>query len=134
MAIQLPTHSKGRAEKFKVVRTCSGPMKKEVPVTRRTELLEGVDFSTLDEGSVIDLETKSRHYRIEYLGDDQARISGHPQLCPTPVLAQLQGSIGHSGIESGFIRQGMRLVFRRLDDHVPITTSEITGIRVEDQG
>jgi hypothetical protein len=28
----------------------------------------------------------------------------------------------------------MHLVFRRLDDHVPITTSEITGIRVEDQG
>jgi hypothetical protein len=103
-------------------------------LTRKAELLEGVSLSSLGEGSVIDLETKSRHYRIEYLGGDQARISGHPQLCPTPVLAQLQGSIGRSGIESGFIRQGMHLVFRRLDDHVPVTTSEITGISVDDQG
>jgi len=102
-------------------------------VTRKAELLEGVSLSSLGEGSVIDLETKSRHYRIEYLGGDQARISGHPQLCPSPVLAQLQGSTGHSGVESGFIRPGMHLVFRRLDDHVPITTSEIRRIRVEDQ-
>jgi hypothetical protein len=110
------------------------PIKKEVPVTERAELLEGVDLNRLNEGSVIDLETKSRHYRIEYLGGDQAWISGHPRLCPTPVLAQLQGSIGHSGIESGLIRQGMHLVFRRLDDRVPVTTSEITGIKVDDHG
>jgi hypothetical protein len=103
-------------------------------VTRRAELLERVNLTSLDEGSVIDLETKSRHYRIEFLGSDQARISGHPQLCPTPVLAQLQGSIGNSGIESGSIKRGMHLVFLRLDDHVSVTTSEITGISVEDQG
>ena len=103
-------------------------------MTRKAELLEGVSLSSLVEGSVIDLETKSRHYRIEYLGDDQAWISGHPKWCPTPVRAQLQGSIGHSGIESGYIRRGMHLVFQRLDDHVPVTTSEITGISVEDQG
>jgi len=102
-------------------------------VINEAELLEGIDLSRLDEGSVIDVETKSRHYRIEFLGADQARISGHPQLCPTPVLAQLQGSIGRSGIESGYIRRGMHLVFRRMDDHVPVTTSPITGIRVEDQ-
>ena len=98
---------------------------------RGAELLGGVDLHSLHKGSVIDLETKSRHYRIEYLGGDQARISGHPQLCPTPVLAQVDGSIGESGIESGSIRPGMHLVFRRLDDHVPITTSKITGVRVE---
>jgi hypothetical protein len=122
-----------RAGQFKIACTCSGRIK-EVHVTRRVEFLERVNLRSLDEGSVIDLETKSRHYRIEYLGGDQARISGHPRLCPTPVLAQLQGSIGHSGIELRFIRQGMHLVFRRLDDCVLVTTSEITGIKVEDQG
>jgi hypothetical protein len=103
-------------------------------VTSQAESLQGVHFNNLDEGSVIDLETKSRHYRIEYVGDDQAWISGHPKLCPTPVLAQLQGSIGRSGIESGIIKQGMHLVFRRLDDRVSVTTSEVTGIRLDDQG
>jgi hypothetical protein len=100
-------------------------------MTGTAELLEDVDLSSLDEGSVIDVETKSRHYRIEYLGGDRAWISGHPQLCPKPVRAQIEGSIGRDGIEPGAIRQGMHLVFRRLDDRVPVTTSEITSIRAE---
>jgi len=100
-------------------------------MTGTAELLEDVDLSSLDEGSVIDIETKSRHYRIEYLGGDEAWISGHPKLCPTPVRAQIDGSIGRGGIEPGSIRQGMHLVFRRLDDRVPITTSEITSITAE---
>src|ERR1051326_6627321 len=100
-------------------------------MTGSAELLEQVDLDSLDKGSVIDVETKSRHYRIQYLGGDQALISGHPKLCPTPVRAQIDGSIGRGGIEPGSIRQGMHLVFRRLDDHVPVTTSEITGIRAE---
>jgi hypothetical protein len=131
MAIQLPKNMKVVARTFQLARLSN---QKEVPVTRKAEFVERVSFSNLDEGSVIDLETKSRHYRIEYLGSDQARISGHPQLCPTPVLAQLQGSIGNSGIESGSIKLGMHLVFLRLDDHVSVTTSEITGIGVEDRG
>jgi hypothetical protein len=100
-------------------------------MTGTAELLDEVDLQSLEEGSVIDVETKSRHYRIEYLGDDQAWISGHPKLCPFPVRAQIEGSIGGSGIEPGSIRQGMHLVFRRLDDRVPVTTSEITGIKAE---
>jgi hypothetical protein len=100
-------------------------------MTERAEVQpEGVYLSSLDEGSVIDLETRSRHYRIEYLGGDKAWISGHPKLCPTPVLVHLQGSTGHDVVESGFIGQGMHLVFERMDDHVPITTSEVTGIHI----
>jgi hypothetical protein len=53
------------------------------------ELREGVYLSSLDTGSTIDLETRSRHYRIEYLDGDRVRISGHPQWCPTPTLARL---------------------------------------------
>ena len=99
---------------------------------RRNELREGVNLSGLHEGAMIDVETRSRHYRIKYLGGDQAWISGHPRLCPIPVRAQLEGSIGDSGIELGSIKQGMHLVFRRLDDPAPVTTSEITGITVEE--
>lgn len=92
---------------------------------------EGVYLSTLDTGSIIDLETKSRHYRIEYLEGDRVWISGHPRWCPTPTLARVCGSRGGSdGFAENYIGCRMRLVFERLDDRVPVTTSEITDIRV----
>ncbi len=102
-------------------------------MTEKTELLTGVYLSSLDTGSAVDLETKSRHYQIEHLEGDRTRISGHPQLCPTPVLARLHGSrVGSGEFEEGYIGCGMRLVFKRLDNQIPITTSEITDIRVVD--
>jgi hypothetical protein len=102
-------------------------------MTEKIELLKGVYLSSLDTGSAVDLETRSRHYRLEYLEGDRIRISGHPQWCPTPVLARLYGSTVRSGeLEEGYIGCGMRLVFERLDNHIPITTSEITDIRVVD--
>ena len=100
-------------------------------MSHNTDFLEGVSLSSLDTGSVVDVETKNHHYRIEYLGGDRARISGHPRLCPRPVVVQVQGSIGRS-VETGLIRQGMHLVFRPLDDPRSVTTSEITGVRVLD--
>jgi hypothetical protein len=59
-------------------------------MTENTELLTGVYLSSLDTGSAVDLETKSRHYRIEYLEGDRIRISDHPRWCPTPVLVLLR--------------------------------------------
>ena len=56
-----------------------------------TQLL---DCRNLSPGSTIDVETKSRHYRIEYLGGNSVRVSGHPEFCPNPVMASLQGSLG----------------------------------------
>jgi hypothetical protein len=83
----------------------------------------------LHAGEVINVETRNHHYRLEYLGEGKAKISGHPRLCPHPVEVQIQGSIGRC-VESGFIGQGMHLVFRPLDDPRSITTSEITDVRV----
>jgi hypothetical protein len=98
------------------------------------KLLDGVYLSTLNTGSTIDLETTSRSYHIEYLEGDRIQISGHPRWCPTPTLARVCGSRGGSdGFAKGYIGCRMRLVFERLDDHVPVITSEITDIRVIDQ-
>jgi hypothetical protein len=95
------------------------------------ELLEGVHLSKLAEGSVIDLETKSRHYWMEYLGGDRVLVSGHPQWCPTPLVVHLRGSMGASGkFEPDFIGEGMRVVFQRFDDSLPVTTSEAKHIRL----
>lgn len=73
---------------------------------------ELVDCSNLVPGSLIDVETKSRHYRIECLGGNAIRISGHPEYCPDPVPAQLHGSVNKEGdLELGLIGRGMRLKF-----------------------
>ena len=98
-------------------------------MAQTAELLDGLYLSSLDPGSVIEVETKNRCYRIEYLGGDEARISGHPHLCPRPVPVHLRGSIGGS-IGSGVIKRGKRLAFQRMDDLHQVTTSEITDIRV----
>jgi hypothetical protein len=84
-------------------------------------------------GSLIDVETTSRHYRIECLGGNSIRISGHPQFCPTPVVAHLEGSVTSEGaIEDGIIERGMRLVCL-IEDHVPLTTSKIVHVTPIDQ-
>jgi hypothetical protein len=88
---------------------------------------------SLSPGSLIDVETKSRHYCIECLGGEAIRISGHPEYCPQPVLAHLLGSIGTQGeLELGLIAPGRRLVF--LNHDRPVTTSKVVHVHVEQPG
>src|SRR5712691_7106346 len=92
---------------------------------------ELIDCTSLARGCLIDVETKSRHYRIECLGWKAIRISGHPEYCPDPVPAQLQGSVDKEGIlELGLIGRGRRLMFL-LDEHRPVTTSMVLSVRVD---
>jgi hypothetical protein len=92
---------------------------------------EFVDCKSLAPGSVVDVETKSRHYLIECLGGDEIRISGHPEYCPDPVPAHLHGSIDQEGVlEFGLIGRGKRLMFF-LNERQPITTSRVLHVRVD---
>ena len=92
---------------------------------------EFLDCTALQPGSLLDIETKSRHYRVEVLGGSAVRISGHPEYCPTPVKAELQGSINREGaLDTGLIERGQRLVFV-IENQVPITTSKVLHVRVE---
>ena len=92
---------------------------------------EMVDCNNLARGSRIDVETKSRHYQIEFLGGNSIRISGHPEYCPNPVPAHLQGSIDKEGnLEFGLIGRGMRLAFL-LSDLRPVTTSKVLSVHVD---
>ena len=92
---------------------------------------EFVDCRSLLRGSLIDVETKSRHYRIECLGGNAIRISGHPEYCPDPVPAELHGSVDKEGsLELGLIGRGMRLMFL-LDEHRPVTTSRVLSVHVD---
>jgi hypothetical protein len=101
-------------------------------MTVTTQPQDGLYLNNLSPGSVIDVETKNHHYRIEYLTDDEITISGHSRLCPTPIRVQLQGSARGSGtFKPGFVGCGMHLVFRRFDERLPVTTSEIVSIQME---
>ena len=92
---------------------------------------EVVDCTSLASGSVIDVETKSRHYRIECLGGNAINISGHPEYCPEPVSARLHGSVGKQGmLEFGVIGRGMRLRFL-LGERQPVTTTRVIRVCVD---
>ncbi len=89
---------------------------------------ETLDCASLRPGSLIDVETKTRHYQIECLGGDAIRISGHPEYCPTPVEARIKGSVDREGrLEPGVIEPGMRLLFV-LEDRLPVTTSRVLQV------
>lgn len=106
----------------------AGILYNEEPSMTSVEL---VDCKSLTRGSVIDVETKSRHYRIECLGGNAIRISGHPEYCPDPVPAHLHGAIDEEGmLELGLIGRGMRLMFL-LNAHRPVTTSKVLRVRVD---
>jgi hypothetical protein len=95
---------------------------------------EIIDCKNLAQGSLIDVETKTRHYRIECLGGNSIRISGHPEFCPYPVPAQVHGSVNQEGtLELGLIGRGMRLVFL-LDQRRPVTTSRVLHVHVDQPG
>src|ERR1700674_1909788 len=97
-------------------------------MTTPSQVPEGVDLKNLRPGSLIDVETTSRHYHIECLGGNAIRISGHPEYCPQPVPAQLQGSIDKEGeLELGLIGRGMKLIFY-LNGERPVTTSRVVSV------
>jgi hypothetical protein len=91
-----------------------------------------LDCKSLERGSLIDVETTSRHYRIECLGGGIIRISGHPRFCLTPVVAQLQGSVTSEGtLEDGIIERGKPLVFL-IAENAPVTTSKVLHVQLDE--
>ena len=95
------------------------------------ESTQGVDIQNLSPGSLLDVETKSRHYHIECLGGNTMRISGHPQYCPDPVVAELAGSVDREGTyETGCIIPGKHLVFLLGHDR-PVTTSRVLSVHLD---
>jgi hypothetical protein len=99
-------------------------------MTTPSSLSTIVDLNTLSPGALIDVETKSRHYRIECLGGTAIRISGHPEFCPEPVRADLGGAIGKDGVEPGLIEIGLRLLLL-FNGERPLTTSRVVCVHVD---
>jgi hypothetical protein len=90
---------------------------------------EWVDPQSLPPGSMLDIETRNRRYQVECLGGSRIRICGHPDLCPTPSSATLQGSADKAGVSEPLISPGRYLQFVLQDRH--ITTTRVMKVRVQ---
>lgn len=91
-----------------------------------------LDLNNVNTGAFIDVETRSRHYSIECLGGTAIRISGHPQYCPDPAVAEFYGSVDEQGeVALSVIEPGMRLTF--LINEIPITTSKVASVHFGQQ-
>ena len=72
----------------------------------------GVGVDDLPVGAVLDVETANTHYRIENRGEGKVLISGHPDICPAPVLVMFHGSMsGHAMLKAGLIAPEMNMEF-----------------------
>jgi hypothetical protein len=90
---------------------------------------DGVYLDDLADGAEIELETKNHHYKIVKSARSTASISGHPKICPEPVIVEIEGSsrAGLAGLKPGFIGRGMHLTFEHPVYHT-VTTSRILEI------
>lgn len=99
------------------------------PPAALLEVNDGVYLNDLQEGTVLEIETRNHHYTIVNRTKGEALISGHPVYCPDPVAARIEGSAWYGFVlKSGFIGLGMCLAFQ-LPTQRRIRTSPIVQIR-----
>jgi hypothetical protein len=95
----------------------------------RSEIEGGVSLDELPTGAVLDVQTTNNLYRIESRGDGEVLISGHPDLCPSPVLVTFYGSTwGTALLKLRFIGREMRMEFRHPQRGI-VRTSRVVEIR-----
>ena|SRR3989338_2746 len=94
-----------------------------------SEMQGGVDLGNAKPGTWFEVETRNCIYTIEYLGNGEALISGHPKFCPEPTRVRIAGSTwGGSMLKLDFIGRGMHLEFV-CPRHGIVVTSTISEIR-----
>ena len=95
----------------------------------QSEIEGGVRVDDLRPGSQLQVKTQNTCYRILVLYGALALISGHPVLCPRPVVVNIHGSTwGGSLLKRHFIGRGMHLEFQHPAYSTPILTSPIQEI------
>ena len=98
----------------------------------RSEVEGGANLNSLTTGTVLEVRTVHRNYHIEYRGEGQALISGHPRFCPRPTLVRITGSTwGGAMLWLRYIGRGMHLEFAH-PVYGRIITSAISDVRILD--
>jgi hypothetical protein len=95
----------------------------------QSEIEGGVGLDELPIGAVVHVETANHLYRIENRGDGEVLISGHPEICPAPVLVRFHGSTwGTPMLKLRFIGRDMTMEFRHPKQGI-VRTSRVRDIR-----
>jgi len=95
----------------------------------QSEIEGGVNVNELAAGALLAVETQYHTYHVEYEGDGEMIISGHPKFCPDPVRVHLAGSTwGTPMIKLRFIGRGMKMEFVHPTLGV-IQTSRVRDVR-----
>jgi hypothetical protein len=95
----------------------------------QSEIEGGVYLRDVRPGAVLEIQTMDWTCRLEYCGDYEAWVSGHPKFCATPVQVYVAGSTwGGSMLKQHFIGRGMHLELLH-PVHQRILTSPIVEIR-----
>jgi len=93
------------------------------------EVDDGIHLVDVLPGTVMVVETQNRVYTIVSQQNGEAWISGHPVFCPEPVLVNIHGSTGRSGLLwELYIGRGMHLEFGYPNCRA-IKTSRILDVR-----
>lgn len=94
----------------------------------QSEIEGGVGLDELPIGAVLEVQTANTLYRIENRGDGEVLISGHPEICPEPVLVSFHGSTwGTPMLKLRFIGRDMRMEFHHPERGV-VRTSRVREI------
>ena len=95
----------------------------------QSEMEGGVSLNELPLGAILDVQTANTLYQIENRGDGEVMISGHPEICPTPVLVSFHGSTwGTPMLKVRFIGRDMRMEFFHPFKGI-VRTSRVQDIR-----
>ena len=95
----------------------------------QSEIEGGVFLEGLPIDTVLQIRTQHHSYTAQFLGQDSALISGHPEYCPDPVQVTIAGSTwGGSMLRTRYIGRGMHLEFHHPAYSAPIITSQIQEI------
>jgi len=94
----------------------------------QSEMEGGVALDELPVGSVLDVQTANTRYCIENRGDGEVLISGHPEICPEPVLVSFHGSTwGTPMLKLRFIGREMSMEFHHPERGI-VRTSRVRDI------
>jgi hypothetical protein len=95
----------------------------------QSEIDGGVSLDELPVGAVLDVQTSNNLYRIEHRGGGEVLISGHPEICPEPVLVSFHGSTwGTPLLKIRFIGRDMRMEFFHPERGI-VRTSRVRDIQ-----
>lgn len=95
----------------------------------QSEIEGGVSLDKLPVGAVLNVQTANTLYELENRGDGEVLISGHPEICPTPVLVNFHGSTwGSAMLKIRFVGREMSMEFRHPEKGI-VRTSRVREIQ-----